>query len=114
MTNVDARLDEIERRLARLERLAFLTFQDVRDVGSYAYENFRLDVEPEEVRQLPARFNQLSDQEALATGLALHELASLKATMRILRHQVRRDALGIVRDLMRRGRKEQMRFEETA
>lgn len=99
----DTRLEDIERRLDRLERLMFITFQDVRDVAAYAYKNARLELAAEEAKRMPG-LNQLSDREALAVGLMMHELAGLKQANRVLRKQVRLDALGIVRDLIRRER----------
>ncbi len=109
----EKRLAEIEKRLDRLERLVFVGFQEVRDVAEYAYENA---MSPEEVKRPSWRrpgLTPLSDQEAIAIGgLAVHELASLKMTMRHLRKQTRRDALGIVRDLMRRSRKQAMKDDE--
>ncbi len=99
MADFDARLEEIERRLDRLERLAFVTFQDVRSVADYAYKNVRLEVEADEVKRIPG-FLGLSDNEVLKVGLAIHELAEFKLAVRVLRKQVRRDALTIVRDSM--------------
>lgn len=114
--DVEARLAEIEKRLERLERLAFITFQDVRDVASYAHQNVGL--EPEDVKPLSwtkRAFHPLSDQEAVeVAGLAVHELAALKMTMKALRFQTRRDALGVIRDLVRRSRRESPDLEEAA
>lgn len=112
--DLEARLSEVERRLDRVERLAFLAFQDLRDVASYAYENVRLDVSPEEVKRLPGSFARLSDKEILAVGVNLHELVALKSTMRVLRKQVRLDVLGVVRDLLRRGQRAQLRSKDAA
>ncbi len=109
---VEQRLTEIEKRLDRLERLAFLGFQDTRDVAEYAYQS--VFEEPETAKRLSwtkPSLHTLSDEEAIKAGLALYELAALKKTMRILRHQTRHDVLGIIRDLVRSGRKEQMSEE---
>lgn len=113
---VEARLTEVERRLDRLERLAFLGFQDVRDVAEYAYQSVL--VEPDDVKRLSWKrrdFHALSDREAMeVAGLAVHELAALKMTMRTLRHQTRRDVLGVLRDLVRRRKPEATNLEKAA
>ena len=106
--NFDERFREIERRLDRLERLVFLGFQDVRDVAEYAYQN--VQQEPEDVKRLTwtrRDFHALTDREAVeAAGLAAHELAALKMTMKTLRRQGRRDVLGVLLGLVRRPREE--------
>jgi hypothetical protein len=101
--DIEARLDEIDRRLVRLERLAFLGYQEIRSVAGYAYENVRMEVSADEVKRLPG-MQQLQDQDALAVGLLPHELFALKATARVLRKQTRLDVVTIVRDLVRRSR----------
>ena len=98
--NAFEQLDDFERRLARLERIVFQTYTDVRTVAEYAYTNIRLEVGADEVKRLEG-LNDLQDQEALKAGLMLHELATLKHTARTLRRQSRRDALTLVRDLIR-------------
>ena len=101
--SIEVRLAEIEQRLDRLERLAFVGFQDVRDVAEYSFQNvFR---KPEDVKRLSwtrRDFHPLSDKEAIATGVAPHELAALKMTMKTLRRQTRLDVLRIVRDILHR------------
>ena len=98
--NVFEELDEINRRLDRLERLAFQTYTDVQSVAAYAYMNVRTEVSADEVKPLSG-FNALQDKEALAVGLMFHELCALKQTTRTLRKQARRDSLTIIRDLLR-------------
>lgn len=102
-TDLDIRLADIERRLDRLERLAFMGYTDIRKVADYAYDNVRLEVSADEVKKL-SEFQQLSDNEALKVGLMVQEIALLKMTARGLRKQTRLDAVGIVRDMMRRKR----------
>ena len=111
MTKQDARFDDIERRLERLERLAFIGFQETREVAEYAFQQVGED--PEYVKRISwkqSNFHPLDDQEIVnVAGLATQELASLKMAMRLLRRQSRMDALGIIRDLARRGRKESLK-----
>lgn len=98
-------LREIVRRLERLERLAFLGFQETREVATYAYESSLQD--PEQLKPLTwtrQSFHPISDDEAKAVGLRLNEIGELKMATRILRRQIRLDALGIVRDMVRQTR----------
>jgi len=101
-------LENIEKRLDRLERTVFLLFQDVRDVADYTYESVLAG--PEDIKRAKftqPSYHQITDREAMEVGgLAIHELAALKMNIRLLRKQSRRDILGMLRNIAGSRRKE--------
>ena len=105
-------LEDIDRRISRLERLVFQLYTDVQKVAEYAYVNVRQEVTAEEIQRLEG-FNKLQDKEALGVGLMFHELAALKQSSRVLRKQARQDSLTLIRDLIRPKRKPVERSELT-
>jgi hypothetical protein len=105
-------LEDIERRLTRLERVVYQTYTDVQRLADYAYTNVRTEVTADEIQRLEG-FNKLQDMEAFKVGLMFHEVAALKHTVRHLRRQARQDALTLIRDLMRpRSHSERQRSSE--
>ncbi len=113
----DDRLREIDARLDRLERLALLSYNQIRDVARYAHDGIIGAVEyaadaaedalegrpPESLpkaRTIP-NAKPLSDTDLLSAGISMREIVELKRMLlREFVGQTRADVLAIAHDLV--------------
>lgn len=74
---LEGRIAEMESRLSRLERLALLNYNQIRDLGKYTYELLKLDVHPDDIKR-PLHLQAIQDHELVKAGATLEEVAVLK------------------------------------
>ncbi len=93
------RLAAIEQRLERLERLAFLSYTEVRKVADYAYLSILMEQDADSIKRMQG-MRALSDHEALQSGMDMEDLVHLKVRMsRFLQARCRHDVLELAREL---------------
>jgi hypothetical protein len=97
--DVDRRLDSIEERIERLERLMFLVHADVRKVAEYAYMNVRLDKTADTIKPIPG-LKTIQDRDAMSAGFTAFQLVVLKKAVRAVKWQSKQDYVGIARSLI--------------
>lgn len=100
MTNeaLGERVLALEERLERLERLSYLCYTEIRKVAEYAYLNVKLEADPNTVKRI-SKMRQLSDQEALKSGMEFEDLVALKFKQRFLVARCRQDVLEIAKEI---------------
>lgn len=95
----DERLASLEQRLERLERLAFLSYVEIRRVADYAYLNILLEQDADTIKRIQG-MRALSDHEALRSGMDVQDLVHLKVRMtKFLQARCRHDVLELAQDL---------------
>ncbi len=98
LESIETQLRELNARLARVERLAYLTYHDVRHVAEYAYENAALERHGDVAKRM-SKMKPLNDNEALKLGMSMVQLVILKRSAKLVGGQCRQDAYTLAAEL---------------